>query len=261
MELNGETRRNRCSARCPGAADSPTAPCYLLVKAILDFVLALVLLVLASPVLLLAALLVKLTSRGPVLYSQTRVGRGGKPYTIYKIRSMRHNCEVQSGALWSPTGDPRVTAVGRLLRRTHVDELPQLWNVLRGEMSLVGPRPERPEFVPELERVLPRYGERLRVRPGLTGLAQVQLPPDTDLNSVRRKLAHDLHYVGQVGPWLDLRILFCTILHLFSLPHALARCFVPGGRPVEHAYEQSVADLPVTPESSEASPVPRLQPI
>src|SRR5207253_4196733 len=142
----------------------------------------------------------------PVFYSQIRLGRGGKPFAIYKIRTMTHNCEKVSGAQWSTPGDARITPVGRFLRKTHLDELPQLWNVLRADMSLVGPRPERPEFVPKLEHALPRYRDRLAVRPGVSGLAQVQLPPDTDLASVRRKLAHDLFYVERMSFWLDLRI-------------------------------------------------------
>src|SRR5207249_2271789 len=163
--------------------------------------------------MLLGAVLVKLTSPGPILYSQTRLGRHGRSYTIYKIRSMSHNCEKQSGPRWSTAGDSRVTPIGRLLRRTHVDELPQLWNVLRGEMSLIGPRPERPEFVPQLERALPQYRQRLLVRPGVTGLAQVQLPPDSDLASVRRKLAYDLYYVHGCNFCLDVQLLLATVLH------------------------------------------------
>src|SRR5207249_2052434 len=119
-----------------------------------------------------------------------------------------------SGPRWSTAGDPRVTPLGRILRKTHIDELPQLWNVLRGDMSLVGPRPERPEFIPQLQQAIPHYRDRLLVRPGLTGLAQVQLPPDTDLGSVRIKLAYDLYYVRRRGPWLDCRILFGTAFHV-----------------------------------------------
>src|SRR5262249_46262461 len=155
--------------------------------------------------------------------------------TIYKIRSMYQNAESDGGARWCKLGDPRITPVGRVLRKTHIDELPQLWNVLRGEMSLVGPRPERPEFVPQLEQAIPRYRARLRVRTGLTGLAQVQLPPDSDLASVRRKLAYDLYYVERGGLWLDVRLLFCTAFHLLNLPHGLTRLFVPSGASVEEA--------------------------
>jgi lipopolysaccharide/colanic/teichoic acid biosynthesis glycosyltransferase len=157
-------------------------------KRAVDRSFALALLVVTAPFLGLSMLLVKLTSPGPAIYSQTRLGKNGRPFTIYKIRSMTHNCEGQSVARWSTPGDMRVTPVGRFLRLSHLDELPQLWNVLRGDMSLVGPRPEPPEFVPQLERQIPHYRERLRVLPGLTGLAQFHLPPDTDMASVARKL-------------------------------------------------------------------------
>jgi lipopolysaccharide/colanic/teichoic acid biosynthesis glycosyltransferase len=184
----------------------------------LDFVFALVLSVPALPIIAVAALLVKLTSKGPAFYTQARVGRHGKLFTIYKIRTMIDNCESLTGARWSIPGDPRVTAVGWVLRATHLDELPQLLNVLKGDMSLIGPRPERPEFLPELEAALPAYLQRLEVRPGVTGLAQVQLPPDSDLGSVRRKLAHDLYYIRHLSPWLDLRLLVCTTLYAIGVP-------------------------------------------
>lgn len=223
---------------------------YGIIKVSGDFLCALVMLILAAPFILLAALAIKLTSRGPVFYSQTRLGRGGRPYRIYKLRTMYHNCERQSGAQWSTKGDQRVTLVGRFLRRTHIDELPQLWNILRGDMSLVGPRPERPEFVPQLEKAIPRYRERLRVRPGLTGLAQVQLPPDTDLESVRRKLACDLYYVERLGFWLDLRILLSTPFHVLGIPFAVPRVLfrVPSGETVEQAYAQSTVKIAVAPQ-------------
>jgi lipopolysaccharide/colanic/teichoic acid biosynthesis glycosyltransferase len=196
----------------------PSARWYLGAKAALDFIIALALLVLTAPLILLAMLLVKLTSPGPALYSQTRLGRHGRPFTLYKVRTMAHDCESLTGPRWSVPGDSRVTAVGRWLRRTHLDELPQLWNVLRGEMSLVGPRPERPEFVPRLEQAVPHYRKRLQVRPGVTGLAQVQLPPDSDLDSVRLKTAYDLHYVCGLHPLLDLRIAWATLLKLAGVP-------------------------------------------
>jgi lipopolysaccharide/colanic/teichoic acid biosynthesis glycosyltransferase len=191
-------------------------------KRIVDGTIALILLVLTAPVMLVAMVLVKVTSPGPVIYSQTRLGRGRRRFTIYKIRSMTHNCELVSGPCWSSENDPRVTPVGRFLRQTHLDELPQLWNVIRGDMSLVGPRPERPEFFNSLEKALPRYVERLKVRPGVTGLAQMKLPPDTDLRSVRRKLAYDLHYVERIDFWLDLRILLGTGLFLLGIPFAVS---------------------------------------
>ena len=145
---------------------------YAAAKRIVDVGAALVLMVLAAPVVLIAALLIKLTSRGPVIYTQTRVGKGGQPFTIYKLRSMYHDCERYTGAQWSRRGDLRVMPIGRLLRRLHIDELPQLWNILKGDMSLVGPRPERPEFVPQLELAIPHYRERLLVLPGVTGLCR-----------------------------------------------------------------------------------------
>jgi lipopolysaccharide/colanic/teichoic acid biosynthesis glycosyltransferase len=209
-----------------------------------DLTLALALSAVALPVVALAALLIKLTSRGPAFYTQTRVGQEGRLFKIYKLRTMMHNCESLTGPRWSLPGDPRVTPVGRALRATHLDELPQLLNVLRGEMSLIGPRPERPEFVPELERALPGYWQRLTVRPGVTGLAQVQLPPDSDVTSVRRKLAHDLYYIERLGPWLDLRILFCTALYALGVPYErLARLVgTPGREAIEDAMSDYIGD-------------------
>jgi lipopolysaccharide/colanic/teichoic acid biosynthesis glycosyltransferase len=205
------------------------------VKAVFDRVLALLLLIPAAPVILLTAILVRLTSRGPAFYNQTRLGLRGKPYFIYKLRTMFHDCERVSGARWSTAGDSRITPLGRFLRKTHLDELPQLWNVLKGEMSLVGPRPERPEFVPQLEAAIPGYRERLQVRPGVTGLAQVQLPADTNLDSVRRKLVYDLYYIENAGVWLDLKLILCTgfkMLHVpFGITGKLLR--VPGRAVVE----------------------------
>jgi lipopolysaccharide/colanic/teichoic acid biosynthesis glycosyltransferase len=215
-----------------------------------DFTLALALLLLSIPILLAAAAMIRLTSPGPVVYTQSRLGRHAKPYTIYKIRTMTHECERVSGVHWCVPGDPRVTRVGRLLRCLHIDELPQLVNVLRGEMSLVGPRPERPEIVERLEKDLPGYRERLLVRPGITGLAQIQLPPDADLESVRRKLALDRCYVRLRSPWLDLRILMGTCLHVLRLPSPLIRAvaLLPGGaEPYPAAAPQLELALTSTP--------------
>jgi lipopolysaccharide/colanic/teichoic acid biosynthesis glycosyltransferase len=201
-----------------------------------EFVIAVLLLVLTAPLMALAALLVKLTSRGPVIYSQTRLGLNSRPFSLFKIRTMIHECESLTGARWSIPGDPRITPVGQILRRTHLDELPQLWNVLRGEMSLIGPRPERPEFVPGLERALPNYRLRLLVRPGVSGLAQVQLKADTDLASVRRKLTYDLYYVRHASLWLDLRLVLCTGSAVFGMPSPWLRRLlrIPGPSRVEH---------------------------
>jgi lipopolysaccharide/colanic/teichoic acid biosynthesis glycosyltransferase len=220
-------------------SSQPEWSVYTACKTALEFLAALCLIVLAGPIIVLCAVLVRLTSRGPAFYSQTRLGMNGRPYAIYKLRTMYHDCERASGARWSTSGDPRITPLGHFLRRTHLDELPQLINVLRGDMSLVGPRPERPEFVPALEQALPHYRERLRVRPGVTGLAQIQLPADTDLFSVRRKLAYDLYYIRYLGPWLDVRILAGTVLKVFGVPFTQIRkvFFVPSQDLVETVYQ------------------------
>jgi len=212
---------------------------YFRGKVVLDLLVAAILLVLTLPVILLCALLVKLTSSGPAIYSQVRLGRRGRPYTIYKLRTMTHNCELKTGAQWATVGDPRITRLGKFLRKTHLDELPQLWNVLKGDMSLVGPRPERPEFIPSLEEAIPHYCQRLAVRPGVTGLAQIHLPPDTNLDSVRRKLAYDLFYVRQASLWLDLRIIACTAFQVVGTPVSFLRklFLMPSIETIEGSYD------------------------
>jgi lipopolysaccharide/colanic/teichoic acid biosynthesis glycosyltransferase len=233
---------NRSSLRFTYNLWQPRAAWYETIKGGVDLVAGSLMLVLSSPFILAGALLVKLTSRGPAFYTQTRLGKHGKLFTIYKLRSMTHNCEKTSGIQWSTKGDSRVTPVGRFLRASHIDELPQLWNVVRGDMSLIGPRPERPEFLPQLEEALPFYRCRLMVRPGLTGLAQVQLPPDTDMTSVRRKLAHDLHYVREHNPAMDFQVLIATVGHLAKVPVSWmwTALQLPGGPVLEHAYEYEV---------------------
>jgi lipopolysaccharide/colanic/teichoic acid biosynthesis glycosyltransferase len=183
------------------------------VKAVLDAFGALILLILLSPTMLVAGLAVKLTSSGPVFYRQPRQGRNGKVFKVWKFRTMIDNAEAGLGAVWSSAGDPRITPIGRFLRETHVDEFPQLFNVLAGSMSLVGPRPERPEIASELAYRIPGYALRLALRPGITGFAQVRLPPDTDLAGVRRKLAHDLYYIQHAGLLMDLKILLRTAIN------------------------------------------------
>jgi lipopolysaccharide/colanic/teichoic acid biosynthesis glycosyltransferase len=184
-------------------------------KEMLDRLLGAVLLMPALPLIGLLIVIVRLNSRGPGVFRQVRVGKRGRTFTMYKLRSMRIDAEAKTGPAWSPTGaDPRVTRLGYWLRRLHLDELPQLLNVVRGEMSLVGPRPERPEFVEILAEQIPGYLNRLMVQPGITGLAQINLPPDTDLDSVRRKLVLDCDYVRSAGLWLDIRILVCTALRM-----------------------------------------------
>jgi lipopolysaccharide/colanic/teichoic acid biosynthesis glycosyltransferase len=234
-------------------------------KSVFDFCAALVILVLTAPVLLLAALLVKLTSRGPALYIQKRLGRDGKIYSIYKLRTMQHECEKHSGPCWSTQGDPRITPLGRFLRKSHIDELPQLFNILRGEMSLVGPRPERPEFLPDLEEALPLYRTRLKVKPGVTGLAQVQLPPDTDLASVRRKLAYDLYYVQHASSWMDFQIVLATALHVVRVPYGVLSklIFLPADQRIERSYRNialktgvdSAAEIAICSDSSQVGAV------
>jgi exopolysaccharide biosynthesis polyprenyl glycosylphosphotransferase len=175
-----------------------------------DITLSLVLLVFTLPLMLLAALAVRLDSRGPVLYRQDRVGLHGRIFTVLKFRSMRLDAEAR-GPVWAARRDPRVTRVGAFIRLARIDELPQLFNVLRGEMSFIGPRPERPHFVEQLERALPFYRDRALVKPGLTGWAQVNYPYGASVEDARAKLSYDLYYVKHRGPLLDLAILFATV--------------------------------------------------
>lgn len=193
---------------------------YFRWKAGVDLAIALLLLIPVSAMVALLALLVRLTSKGPGIYRQIRVGKDGKCFKMYKIRTMRIDAEAASGPVWTQPGDPRMTFLGRILRKLHLDELPQLFNVLRGEMSLVGPRPERPEFVRVLSEAVPHYRDRLVVRPGITGLAQVNLAPDSDLMSVHRKLALDLDYIRHADGWLDTRLFLCTALRVFKVPES-----------------------------------------
>lgn len=196
-------------------------------KRALDLVLSSVAVVVALPVVAAAMAVVRLTSRGPAIYTQERVGLAGRRFTIYKIRTMIHDCESLTGPQWSVPGDPRVTSVGRVLRKLHIDELPQLLNVFRGEMSLVGPRPERPVFVARLSRKIPLYPGRHSVPPGITGLAQLALPPDIEEEDVERKLTFDLHYARTSGAGLDAWILFCTAFKVVGVPRSLLRRLLP----------------------------------
>jgi lipopolysaccharide/colanic/teichoic acid biosynthesis glycosyltransferase len=191
----------------------PRRESWLWTKRVADVVLACLLLVPAIPVIVLAGSFIKLTSRGPAFYWQTRVGLRGRTFKLCKLRTMVHNAEAITGPVWATDNDPRITRFGLFLRKTHIDELPQLISVLAGRMSLVGPRPERPEFVAKLEWEFPHYSDRLNVRPGITGLAQLRLPPDSTIENVGHKLKYDLHYVEHVGPWLDFRILAFTAVH------------------------------------------------
>ncbi len=201
-------------------------------KRVFDVVVTLLLLVPAVLLLIPIVIIVAVTSPGPILYTQERLGWRRRSFTMYKIRTMLPDCERLTGPRWCTRDDPRITPVGRFLRRSHLDELPQLWNILKGDMSLVGPRPERPEFVAQLEKAFPSYTDRLLVRPGLTGLAQVQLPADIDHESVRRKLLCDRDYLRNVSFWLDLRLMICTGLFCAGVPFPVScrlfRVHTPG---------------------------------
>lgn len=170
-----------------------------------------------APVILLLVMLVRLTSPGPGLYRQRRIGLHGEEFTIYKIRSMRHDAETLSGPVWAAKHDARVTPLGRLLRYSHLDELPQIFNVVRGEMDFVGPRPERPEIVEDLVPLVDGYQNRHVVLPGITGLAQVNLEPDQEIDCVRKKVAADLYYIENASLYYDLRLLSATILRIAGL--------------------------------------------
>jgi sugar transferase (PEP-CTERM system associated) len=182
-----------------------------MVKRLSDVLFALTGLLLAAPIMAIVAITLRLSSNGPALYSQIRVGRNGTLFTIYKFRSMHVGAEATSGAVWSTKDDPRVTRFGRFLRRSRLDEVPQLWNVLRGDMSFVGPRPERPEFIAQLVRQIPYYGQRHAVRPGITGWAQVRHRYGSSVDDAQEKLQYDLFYIKHRSFTLDLYIIVETV--------------------------------------------------
>jgi exopolysaccharide biosynthesis polyprenyl glycosylphosphotransferase len=182
----------------------------LVAKRIFDLLCATAGLLLALPLMVLTAIAVKLDSPGPALYSQRRTGAFGKSFQIHKFRSMRTDAE-KNGAAWAMENDPRVTRVGRFIRKTRLDELPQLWNVLVGEMSLVGPRPERPEFIEHLEEDIPFFRQRLCVKPGVTGHAQVRCRYGASTEDALEKLQYDLYYMKSFSLWFDLSILIDTV--------------------------------------------------
>ena len=195
----------------------------------LNFTLAAMALIIASPLLILLAIGIKLTSRGPILYAQTRVGLdrrwrstlalherrledlGGQVFTIYKFRTMRVDAERGSGAVWAQVNDPRVTRLGKYMRMLRLDEIPQFWNVLLGDMNVVGPRPERPSIVARLREDIPEYQCRHRVKPGITGLAQINQKYDASLDDVRLKVGWDLRYIREQGLWMDVMVLLRTV--------------------------------------------------
>ncbi len=184
---------------------------YAVTKRILDMISSVVLCIIASPVILLTALLVKLTSKGPILYSQTRVGKDGKHFEIYKFRTMKIDAEKETGPVWAAANDNRLTSIGGFLRKAHIDELPQIINVFKGDMSLIGPRPERPVFVTQFKEAIPGYEERLSIKPGITGLAQVWHRYDETIEDVKKKLKYDLLYIKKMCLWSDINITLRTI--------------------------------------------------
>jgi sugar transferase (PEP-CTERM system associated) len=182
-----------------------------IIKRLFDIGASVAGLVLSLPLMLLAALAIKLESPGPLLYRQARLGQNGCVFILNKFRSMRPDAEKDTGPVWSAQQDPRITRVGSFLRRTRLDELPQLYNVLVGHMSFIGPRPERPEFVAELQKQIPYYIERLAVKPGLTGWAQVKYQYGSSVEDAVEKLQYDLYYIKNLSLFLDLLIVLNTV--------------------------------------------------
>ncbi len=220
---------------------------YFRWKEVFERLLAVLLLVPGLPLIALLALIVRLHSRGPGIFRQTRLGKNARVFTMYKIRTMRVDAEKGRGAVWCKPHDPRITRLGRFLRKLHFDELPQLFNVVKGEMALVGPRPERPEIAFVLAAKIPGYTDRLVVLPGITGLAQINLPPDVTLDDVRRKLPLDMEYIEQAGPFLDTRIFLSTFVRLLGLPGVLAMRLLGLRRPVPRVDAGAAAGA--TPET------------
>ena len=188
-----------------------STPAMKLFKRAFDIVFSLLGLALTTPLLPLAALVIRLDSRGPVFFRQVRVGERDKPFVLYKLRTMRQDAENGTGPVWAEKSDPRVTRIGQFLRKTRIDELPQFLNVLKGEMSFVGPRPERPEFVEQLKKVVPYYSERHFVKPGVTGWAQIRYPYGASVEDALEKLRYDLYYIKNTSLILEMLILFETI--------------------------------------------------
>lgn len=185
---------------------------YVFIKRLIDIILSFIAIIINIPAFAILGIIIKLTSRGTIFYTQTRVGKDGKPFTIIKLRTMRVDAEDGIGPVWAePSEDPRVTKVGYYMRRLHMDEIPQFINILKGDMSFVGPRPERPFFVDTFKRELQNYTHRLLVKPGLTGLAQARYKYDESIDDVKRKLSYDLLYIRKMCLSLDCKILFWTL--------------------------------------------------
>ena len=199
--------------RFPTMIGKPVMGWKLFVKRIFDLTVGLIGTVLSSPIVLVFAILVKLTSKGPAFYKQERVGLMGKSFNVIKLRSMYQDAEARTGAVWAQKNDPRITPIGRFMRKTRVDELPQFWNVLKGDMSLVGPRPERPVLTEEFSRQFPDFPRRLRIIPGITGYAQINggydITPD-------EKCKLDNYYIDHYSLTIDFNIAFKTIKIIFT---------------------------------------------
>ena len=193
---------------------------FTLVKRALDIFLSTIGILVCLPFFPVVALFIKLDSKGPIFFKQERCGMNNKSFRIIKFRSMQHDAEKITGPVWSQKGDPRITKVGNIIRKLRIDEIPQMYNVLRGEMSLVGPRPERPFFVEKLSEQIPYYKRRLKVRPGITGWAQVKHKYDESIEDVKIKLRYDLFYIENMSLRMDFKILFRTVfVVLFARGH------------------------------------------
>lgn len=184
---------------------------YAITKRIIDLIGSVIGIVIAAPLMLLTALLIKLTSKGPIFYSQTRVGKDGNHFEIYKFRTMKSDAEKESGPVWAKANDNRLTPIGGFLRKAHIDELPQLFNVLKGEMSIIGPRPERPIFVEQFKQQINNYENRLAIKPGITGLAQVWHRYDETIEDVKKKVKYDILYIKRMCLWADITIALRTV--------------------------------------------------
>jgi lipopolysaccharide/colanic/teichoic acid biosynthesis glycosyltransferase len=229
---------------------------YFAMKPSFDFMMAALIAIPAIPLIGLCYVIIKLTSSGPGFYTQTRSGLRGRPYQIIKLRTMGHNCEASTGIQWSQKGDMRVTTIGKILRKTHLDELPQVINVLRGEMSLVGPRPERPEVIAAkgLGKQVPGYDRRLDVKPGVTGFAQLQLPPDSNITSVKHKVAYDLYYIANQSMLFDLLLIIATAMKTTGMSMVwLRRLFFMPDRPsVGRFFRTMTPSAPALPDDGSA---------
>ncbi len=227
---------------------------YARAKFAIEWAASLFLMIVLTPLIFSLGVLVKLSSPGPMFYSQIRCGRLGREFRIYKLRTMTHQCEMTTGPVWSTANDPRVTRVGRWLRDTHLDELPQLWNVIRGDMALIGPRPERPEIATRIEKSMPDFRKRLLVRPGITGLAQMRMPADTDLHAVRRKLAHDVHYIRNFGLAIDACVCLSTVFYFIgAAAKAVSKSVIQRYTPPDLNQSKSIMSGSVPPSSGRSA--------